>query len=327
MSQLLVVHLDERRVAFRLSGVERVVRMVAVTAVPGAPEALLGVIDVQGRRMPVISLRPCFGLPEREARPEDVLVIVRTGQGGAAFSADEVEGVCEAQEQEEDRELLPPNGYLLGMGKLSGALIPVCDPDRIAARIAEPAPPPREGRAHRAPRHAGPSDTGAGDLLAQRAILLAAEPAAAEAEARVEIVEFLLGGERYGIETSFVAEVHPLKELTPLPCTPPFLLGLMNLRGKILSVMDLGRLFELPEREGGEPGKVIVLHGDSMEFGLLADALVGVYTVPLRALQPPPPTLAGIRSDCLKGVTGERLALLDVGRMLTDRRLVVQGEG
>lgn len=327
MNQLFVVRLDEQRVALRLREVERVVRMVAITALPRAPEAVLGLIDVQGRGLPVISLRGCLGLPEREVEPEDVLIIVRTEQGTAALSADGVEGVCEAWEPGGGRATLPAHGYLQGMVKLAGGLIPVCDLDRIVARIAEPVPGWGEGGVPGTARETAPREAGVRTLLAARAALLAREPSAAEIGERLEVVEFLLGSERYGIETSFVVEVHPLRELTPLPCTPPFLLGLVNMRGKILSVIDIRRFFELPEREGGELGKVIVLHDDSMEFGLLADAIIGVCTIPVRALQPPLPTLTGIRADYLRGMTGERLALLDAGKMLADKRLVVHEEG
>lgn len=323
MNQLIVVRLAEQRYALRLHEVEKVVRIVTITALSGAPAAILGLINVQGRVLPVVTLRGSLGLPEREVGPEDVLIIVRTERGMAALSADGVEGVCEAWEPVREGGGLPGQAYLQGVVKLADGLVPLCDLDRILARLAGPVP----GWGEVAVPGAGRPEAGVGTLLAERASLLAREPAAAERGECVEAVEFLLGGERYAIESSFVGEVHPLKELTPLPGTPPFLLGLMNMRGKILSIIDIRRFFELPEREGGALGKVIILHDAAMEFGLLADAIVGVCTIPLRLLQPPLPTQAGIRADYLKGVTGERLALLDAGKLLADRRLVVHEEG
>lgn len=163
-------------------------------------------------------------------------------------------------------------------------------------------------------------------VLKERARRLAREPAAQESGERLEIVEFLLGREHYGIETSFVREVHPLRDVTPLPCTPPFVLGIMNLRGEILSVIDIGKLFDLEQQGLSDLNQVIVLRCPTMEFGILADAVVGVRTIAARGVQPSFATLTGIRADYLMGVTGEHLVLLDAGKMLNDRRIVVHEE-
>src|ERR1700722_16299380 len=65
---------------------------------------------------------------------------------------------------------------------------------------------------------------------------------------RLEVVEFVLGPEHYGIESNHIREIHPLNEFTPLPCTPSFVLGLVNVRGQILSIIDIKKLFDLPEK-------------------------------------------------------------------------------
>jgi hypothetical protein len=64
----------------------------------------------------------------------------------------------------------------------------------------------------------------------------------------LEVVEFVLGPEHYGIESSHIREIHPLSEFTPLPCTPAFVLGLVNVRGQILSIINIKKLFDLPEK-------------------------------------------------------------------------------
>ena len=161
-------------------------------------------------------------------------------------------------------------------------------------------------------------------ILKERARALAAvaveQPAA---ETMVEVVKFLLAGETYGIELAFVREVHPLKAFTPLPCTPAFVLGIVNVRGQILSVVDLGRFFELPAQGLGELNKVIILRRGDMELGILADAVLGVQSVPLDEIQPGLPTLTGVRQAYLKGITPARLVLLDGGSILADKNLVV----
>ena len=101
----------------------------------------------------------------------------------------------------------------------------------------------------------------------------------------MEIVEFLLARERYGIEASYVREVYPLNDLTPVPCVPPFVLGIINVRGQIISVIDIKKFFDLPEKGLGDLNKVIIIESDDMEFGILADEIVGIGKLRQEELQ------------------------------------------
>jgi len=164
-------------------------------------------------------------------------------------------------------------------------------------------------------------------ILRARAKALARAPEQSSiGEATLELLEFRLAQERYALETRYVREVYPLKNLTPLPSTPPFVVGIVNVRGRILPVLDLKKFFGLPENGLTDLHRIIIVFGHELEFGLLADVSVGVQTIPLSSLQPPLPTLTGIGADYLKGVTAERLIVLDMDRILTDPRIIVNEE-
>ena len=164
-------------------------------------------------------------------------------------------------------------------------------------------------------------------ILRARAQSLALETGQEEtAVERLEILEFLLAYETYGIEISYVCETLPLKDITPAPCTPPFVLGLINVRGRIVSVIDIKKFFDLPEKGLTDLNKVIIVHDGEMEFGILADVICGVRTFTLAELQPSLPTLTGIREQYLKGVTKERLVVLDGKKLLSDRKIIVHEE-
>ena len=124
----------------------------------------------------------------------------------------------------------------------------------------------------------------------------------------------------------WVTETFPLKELTPLPCTPTFVAGIINVRGRILSVIDIRKFFDLPEKGLTELNKVIIVHNAEMEFGILADEIIGTRTIPLAEVQLPLPTLTGIRGEYLRGVTRERTAILDGAKLLADKNLIVNEE-
>jgi purine-binding chemotaxis protein CheW len=164
-------------------------------------------------------------------------------------------------------------------------------------------------------------------ILISRAQALSRQPEKEEAAAdRIEIIEFNLACEKYGIELSYIAEVYAMKEITRIPCTPPFVLGVVNVRGNILSVIDMRKFFELPDKGLSDLNKVIIIRSDTMEFGILADAILGVRLLSLGQLLPSLPTLTDIRSDYLKGVTEDRLVVLDGGKLLSDCGIVVHEE-
>lgn len=161
-------------------------------------------------------------------------------------------------------------------------------------------------------------------ILRERACLLAREPDDQRPSAGcLDVVEFLLAYEHYGIESSYVREVYPLRELTALPGTPPFVLGVTNVRGQILSVMDIKRFFDLPDKGLTDLNKIIIVRTEAMELGILADAILGMRVVAREELQSSLPTLTGIRAEYLRGVTKERLVVLDMDRMLSDNEIIV----
>lgn len=160
-------------------------------------------------------------------------------------------------------------------------------------------------------------------ILQARAGVLAQAPAESADTEYIEVVTFVLAYETYGVETIYVNEVYPLKDLTPLPCTPPFVAGIINVHGRVLSVIDIKKFFELPAKGLSDLNKVIIISNGAMEFGILADAVLDVRHIPLREIQPSLATLTGIRDDYLRGITLNGLVVLDVISLLTDPKIIV----
>lgn len=170
-----------------------------------------------------------------------------------------------------------------------------------------------------------PTDEDTRRILKKRAETLAREAVLEEtADASIEVIEFLLAHERYAVASEYVRGVDPLEDFTPLPCTPSFVLGIVNVRGEILSVIDLKKFFDLPEKGLTDLNKVIVLESADMVFGIVADAIIGVRRILRVDIQSSLPTLTGIREDYLLGVTAERVVILDAEKLLSDEKLIVQ---
>ena len=163
-------------------------------------------------------------------------------------------------------------------------------------------------------------------ILAVRARVLAREVEQKSEGETLEVVEFDLASERYGVEMTFVREVYPLRDLVPIPCTPPFIRGIINVRGRLISLTDLKVFFDLPNVGLGGMNRVIIITGGGMETGLLADRVERVRSVPVATLQEKVTTFVGIRGEYLRGVTEDRIAILDAARILADPGLVVDEE-
>lgn len=161
-------------------------------------------------------------------------------------------------------------------------------------------------------------------ILKARARVLAREPEKEMLDQDyLEVVEFLLAYETYGIESAYVREIYPLTEITSLPGTPSFVQGIVNIRGQILSVIDLKKFFELPEKGLSDLNKIIIIRDDNMEFGILADAVLGIRKLTAGEIEASLPTLTGIREQYLKGVTRERMVVLDAVKILSDKNIVI----
>ncbi|MCO6058012.1 chemotaxis protein CheW [Pseudomonas sp. MOB-449] len=137
----------------------------------------------------------------------------------------------------------------------------------------------------------------------------------------LEVLCFDLGQEVYAVEAQYVSAVLPLPQFTPLPGTPPFVLGIVNVRGHIVSVLDLRVFFELPMEGISDKNFLAVLRGPEMEFGLLVDRVQGITRIQRDSLQSSLANLTGIRANYLLGVTPDQWTVLDGARLLGDSSL------
>jgi len=136
---------------------------------------------------------------------------------------------------------------------------------------------------------------------------------------RKQLCTFFLGGLHFGVDVACVQEVVLGQEFTRVPLAPPTVCGLMNLRGQIVTGIDLRRRLDLPECVGGHPGLNVVLRGEDGAVSLLVDEVGEVVEVGAEGCEPPPQTLRGaVREliECVYPLEDELLLVLDVGRTL-----------
>lgn len=161
-------------------------------------------------------------------------------------------------------------------------------------------------------------------LLRKRAILLAAEPVQTNvASQSVELISFDLANETYGIEADLIREIFQMRDFTFLPGLPNYILGVTNVRGQILPVVSLKKLFNLPEKGIGNHNKLIILKDGDMEFGILADEVNGSEIIQTNEIQAVPPTVTGDGQKYMKGVMKNKLIVIDAYKLISDGSIVV----
>jgi purine-binding chemotaxis protein CheW len=109
-----------------------------------------------------------------------------------------------------------------------------------------------------------------------------------------------------------------------VPSTPVWVLGLINLRGSIVSVIDLRHLFDLPGRGLSDLNHVLVVHAADMDLGVLADEIAGTRIVFPSELRPPKPAFGGLWEEYITGVTDDGLTVLNPARLFADPALLVR---
>ena len=131
--QLVVFNLDDQQYALNLACVERIVRAVEVTHLPDAPDTILGVINVEGRVIPVVNTRKRLGLAERGIELQDLFLIVQQDGRALALLGDEVKPVLEvsAQQVVASDKVLPGSGYVQGVAKLEEGMVVVLTVDKM----------------------------------------------------------------------------------------------------------------------------------------------------------------------------------------------------
>lgn len=141
--------------------------------------------------------------------------------------------------------------------------------------------------------------------------------------AYIEVVQFYIGEEKYAIESVYIREVYPIRDVTVLPNTPDYIFGIINVRRKVISVIDLKPLFDLGEHKLRDQNRAVILENHEKEFALLTDSIIGVKRILISEIQASLPTLSGLRQEYLKGITAQRLVILDGGKLLDSESLIV----
>ena len=136
----------------------------------------------------------------------------------------------------------------------------------------------------------------------------------------LQLVTFSIGDEEFGVDILKVQEIIRTMEITKVPRAPAFVEGVINLRGKVIPIIDLRKRFGLQTRGHDKNTRIIVIEINNMIVGFVVDSFPEVLRIPASTVEPPPPKVAGLESEYISGVgklEDRLLILLDLNRLLS----------
>ena len=140
----------------------------------------------------------------------------------------------------------------------------------------------------------------------------------------LQLVTFSIGEEEFGVDILKVQEIIRTMEITKVPRAQDFVEGVINLRGKVIPIIDLRRRFGLSSKKHDKHTRIIVIEINNMIVGFVVDSVSEVLRIPAGTVEPPPPVVAGVESEYISGVGklhDRLLILLDLDKLLSNEDL------
>ena len=145
----------------------------------------------------------------------------------------------------------------------------------------------------------------------------------------LQLVTFSTGDEEFGVDILRVQEIIRTMAITKVPKAPEFVEGVINLRGKVIPIIDLRRRFGLQSKAHDKHTRIIVIEINTMIVGFVVDSVSEVLRIPASTVEPPPPVVAGLESEYIGGVgklEDRLLILLDLDRLLSRADIEALGQ-
>lgn len=142
----------------------------------------------------------------------------------------------------------------------------------------------------------------------------------------IQLVTFKLGQEEFGIDILMVQEINRMVEITKVPQSPFYCEGVINLRGKVIPVIDLRKKFDMDVEEWTKDTRIVVCDVEGSVVGMIVDAVEEVLRIPSSTIEPAPEIVTSINSDYIKGITkmdNRLLIFLDITKITAETSQII----
>jgi purine-binding chemotaxis protein CheW len=152
----------------------------------------------------------------------------------------------------------------------------------------------------------------------------AAEAKHGSADELLQLVSFNIGDEEFGVDILQVQEINRMLEVTKVPNAPEYVDGVINLRGKVIPIIDLRRRFGMARKEHDKHTRIVVVELNGKVVGFVVDAVREVLRIPRSVTEPPPAIAGSTNEEYITGVgklEDRLLILLDIGKIVYDSQV------
>jgi len=138
----------------------------------------------------------------------------------------------------------------------------------------------------------------------------------------LQLVSFKIANEEFGVDILNVQEINKMTQITKVPNAPDFVEGVINLRGRVIPIIDLRTRLKLEKKQHDKDTRIIVVEISNKTVGFIVDAVNEVLRIPTNIIEPPPQLATGIDSDFIRAVgklEDRLLILIDLEKVLTEK--------
>ncbi len=135
----------------------------------------------------------------------------------------------------------------------------------------------------------------------------------------LQLVTFGLGNENYAVNILKVQEINRTKEITRVPNAPSYVEGVINLRGRVMPIINLRKIFGLPEKENDSQTRIMIMDIQGITIGLVVDSVSEVLRIPASIVEPTPTMASDVNTEFITGIAkleGRLIILVDVDRLM-----------
>lgn len=135
----------------------------------------------------------------------------------------------------------------------------------------------------------------------------------------LQLVSFKIGSEEFGVDILKVQEINRMVDITKVPQAPNYVEGVINLRGKVIPIVDLRKRFSLEVKEYDKNTRIVVVDIGGNIMGMVVDSVSEVLRLPFNTIEPPPEIVTGINSEYIRGVAkleDRLLIFLDLSKVI-----------
>jgi purine-binding chemotaxis protein CheW len=332
----LIFSSHRSRYAIDAMAVQETIRLPEITPVEEVPPYIAGVLNLRGRILPVMDLNIRFGRPPERYRLSDGLIVLEAGGRRTGLIVSDVHDVMTILPEEFDPAPYsaeagdPRPHFVIGEARVGEEIVMVLDHDRLCGSTELP---------HLSwedfPEECATEATAADlpnkeqEQFHRRALELLIRPEEQDRAGISQVAVVLLSSEYFGLELPLVREFSTITTCTPIPNCPEQIVGAMNLRGGIITLLDIRSTLEMPVARFSRTAKIVVVSHERGTVGMVVDDIVDIATLSTADISPLPASITPVVSRYATGVAGfgdRSMILLDLKELLGSAELTVDDE-